>query len=276
MIFISHSTHDDAFVDNLRAALLRRGYETWVDHHDMPTGVLWDDIVEKQISRSDLMILVWSPTAHASENVGVEWREFKSKGRPIFILKLKDAPLPMRLRHINYLDFTNQAFFNEQMTKLLKALPPAPLSVTQSLAQSVLMKAEHEMIELSHKGDTVIRQNRDNIRPNQIFCVFPTQMSRTKAVSMRREKVLIGLGNAVDIDLTDYGAAELGVSRHHAVITLNNTLLYLTDLYSNNGTFVDHYRLPPEVPYPIQSDSLVRLGGLAMRIVFNPDTAATH
>jgi hypothetical protein len=41
MIFISHSTANDGFVDQLAEDLHIRGIQTWVDHRDMPAGSRW-------------------------------------------------------------------------------------------------------------------------------------------------------------------------------------------------------------------------------------------
>src|SRR5690242_3812866 len=42
-----------------------------------------------------------------------------------------------------------------------------------------------------------------------------------------------------DIDLTPYGGSETGVSRTHATIAYKNRVLYITDLGSSNGTYLN-------------------------------------
>ena len=44
-LFISHSSHDDAFVRDLRAALADHGYEVWIDSRELAGGdPLWSEI----------------------------------------------------------------------------------------------------------------------------------------------------------------------------------------------------------------------------------------
>jgi pSer/pThr/pTyr-binding forkhead associated (FHA) protein len=63
-----------------------------------------------------------------------------------------------------------------------------------------------------------------------------------------------------DIDLTDYGGDEGGVSRMHARITQQGGQFYIEDLDSTNYTFVNQQRLQPRQPHPLQDEDEVRFG----------------
>jgi hypothetical protein len=69
-----------------------------------------------------------------------------------------------------------------------------------------------------------------------------------------------------DIDLTTDGALEKGVSRRHAKITRKGTELYLEDLGSVNGTFLNGKRLTPYLPHVLNNKDELRLGKITMRI----------
>jgi pSer/pThr/pTyr-binding forkhead associated (FHA) protein len=69
-----------------------------------------------------------------------------------------------------------------------------------------------------------------------------------------------------DIDLTTDGALEKGVSRRHAKITRKGSELYLEDLGSVNGTFVNGKRLTPYLPHTLSTDDEIRLGKMLMRV----------
>lgn len=69
-----------------------------------------------------------------------------------------------------------------------------------------------------------------------------------------------------DIDLTTDGALEKGVSRRHARITRKGSELYLEDLGSVNGTFVNGKRLTPYLPHTLSTDDEIRLGKMMMRV----------
>jgi pSer/pThr/pTyr-binding forkhead associated (FHA) protein len=72
-----------------------------------------------------------------------------------------------------------------------------------------------------------------------------------------------------DIDLTTDGALEKGVSRRHAKITRKGSELYLEDLGSVNGTFLNGKRLTPYLPHVLSDRDEIRLGKISMRIHLN-------
>lgn len=76
-------------------------------------------------------------------------------------------------------------------------------------------------------------------------------------------------GAPVSIDLTDYGAALLGVSRQHAAILVSQEMYLLQDLGSTNGTWLNEVRLPPHIPRTLKNGDMIRLGQLRIYIVFH-------
>ncbi len=71
-----------------------------------------------------------------------------------------------------------------------------------------------------------------------------------------------------DIDLTVDGALEKGVSRRHARITRKGKNLFLEDLGSVNGTFVNGKRLTPYLPHPLNDNDEIQVGRLVLRVNF--------
>jgi hypothetical protein len=63
-----------------------------------------------------------------------------------------------------------------------------------------------------------------------------------------------------DLDMTPHQAHELGVSRQHAVLTPGNNALFLSDLESKNGTWVNGKYLPPGVRYPLSEGDQIEFG----------------
>lgn len=82
--------------------------------------------------------------------------------------------------------------------------------------------------------------------------------------------------NAPVIDLVDYGAHNLGVSRQHACISRSDQWYYIHDLQSANGTFVNEKRLAPEEPCQLHNGDLVRLGQLLLFVYFNTNDTQGH
>lgn len=69
-----------------------------------------------------------------------------------------------------------------------------------------------------------------------------------------------------DIDLTAFGAVELGVSRLHAAIDRVSGVLALIDLGSRNGTFINGVRLRPDEAYALHQNDVICLGKLVIYV----------
>jgi len=70
------------------------------------------------------------------------------------------------------------------------------------------------------------------------------------------------------VDLTDYDAFTLGISRLHAMIHQTKDGYQILDLESSNGTWHENQRLVPKQPYPIESGDRIRIGRLNMLVFF--------
>jgi hypothetical protein len=68
------------------------------------------------------------------------------------------------------------------------------------------------------------------------------------------------------IDLGPYGALEHGVGRRHARIFVQNGQVYIEDLNSTNGSFVNNARLTPNQAQSLRNGDEVRLGTMILRV----------
>lgn len=76
-------------------------------------------------------------------------------------------------------------------------------------------------------------------------------------------------GSTVDVDLTQFGALKTGVSRVHAVFFRGeNDTLYVADLGSANGTFLNGHQLSVNDPLPVNNGDEISLGKMRMHIYF--------
>ncbi len=78
----------------------------------------------------------------------------------------------------------------------------------------------------------------------------------------------LGARGDTDIDLTPYGAMDRGVSRLHAQLELKDNKLYITDLNSTNGTYLNASRIEPFEARVLHKGDDVILGRLAVQVLF--------
>jgi hypothetical protein len=88
------------------------------------------------------------------------------------------------------------------------------------------------------------------------------------------EELIIGRGgegeaDAPGLDLSLHQAGELGISRQHAALIPGHDALYLVDLDSTNGTWINRRYLAPHQRYPLKPGDRIELGLLhiAVRLV---------
>lgn len=70
----------------------------------------------------------------------------------------------------------------------------------------------------------------------------------------------------VDIDLSELGALDRGVSRRHAALVYYEEKIHLVDLSSVNGSLVNGQRLMSETPYILNDGDQLTLGQLVMTV----------
>jgi len=72
-----------------------------------------------------------------------------------------------------------------------------------------------------------------------------------------------------DVDLTTDDALDKGVSRRHAKITRHDRKVFIEDLGSINGTFVNRKKLIPYLPEALRNGDQLQLGKLMLRVSFS-------
>ncbi len=92
-------------------------------------------------------------------------------------------------------------------------------------------------------------------------------------IALRMEQEFV-LGRAGDltaepmVDLTNYEAFTMGVSRRHAMIKAVEDKYILTDLNSANGTWLNGQRLVPAKLYDLPSGGVITLGRLKLIVIY--------
>lgn len=68
------------------------------------------------------------------------------------------------------------------------------------------------------------------------------------------------------VDLTLFNAFELGVSRKHALLYINQGHVFVEDLGSDEGTHLNDRLLIPFTPYLVPNAAILKLGRLPIKL----------
>ncbi len=128
----------------------------------------------------------------------------------------------------------------------------------------------------SDTGPVIPRRKWGTARfDNQTVIVFHVRgYEKPVKVLFGNEEMVIGRTHedtVVDIDLTEHGAMDAGVSRRHALLRRQNETIVLVDLNSANGTFLNGQRIVANEPRILRDGDEIRLGRLVLRASFEED-----
>src|SRR5947209_7938384 len=119
-LFISYAHADSAFVDRLEADLHKQGFDPWVDRERLVGGVRWRRELQDAVKRAQVLLIVLSPDAVASQNVQIEYDYVLELGKVVIPLYYRQCDLPMELRAIQWIDFRHS--YKQGIQALMQAL----------------------------------------------------------------------------------------------------------------------------------------------------------
>ncbi|RMA64285.1 toll/interleukin-1 receptor domain-containing protein [Ulvibacter antarcticus] len=116
-IFVSYSRADTEYVSKLVVDLRAKGFDVWFDKN-IVGGNEWDNTLEAEIQKSDVMVLILSAASVASENVKDEMSYAMSLDKSVNPIKIEECTIPMRLARKQYTDFTVMGY-EQGITRLV-------------------------------------------------------------------------------------------------------------------------------------------------------------
>lgn len=125
---------------------------------------------------------------------------------------------------------------------------PSPVPASQGFPQPAPQPSAYAPPPLAPRGRLVVVGSN---------VALPFPPGKTEIIIGREDPVS---GVFPDIDLTDHGGDEGGVSRQHARILIQGENFFIEDLNSTNFTFLNQQKLPPRQPQALNSGDEVRLG----------------
>jgi CheY-like chemotaxis protein len=113
------------------------------------------------------------------------------------------------------------------------------------------------------------------VRDDTVAIIVAGHTDRPFTITLRKPMTFGRAANgnpSTHVDLSRYGAADMGVSRVHMMMRHENGHFYVEDAGSLNGTYVNGQHIQPNQPFEIRSGQEVRCGQLSMYVYFLSDT----
>ncbi len=103
-IFLSYSRREAPFVDSLANALEALNYHVWLDYRSLVPARPWAGQIDDGIVNADVVVLLVSKEALASEYVGLEWQRAIELNKRIVLALFEAVPLPPDLAAREWVD----------------------------------------------------------------------------------------------------------------------------------------------------------------------------
>lgn len=124
-IFISYTRSDAKFAQQLSHQLQERNFEVWTDALLTPGTTTWAEEMSQAIETTlatGVMIVLLSKSSLRSKYVLAEIETAQQRRGMILPILLEQAEIPIRLKHLKYLDVSHFASRAEQLDQSYKAL----------------------------------------------------------------------------------------------------------------------------------------------------------
>ena len=111
-IFICYS-NDKKFARNIQKKLSENNIDTWYDVCIPKDDIDYHKIIEDEIYKSDILLLVADEHSTKSHYVTYEWAFALGKAKSIILLYKEECEIHKRLSTYNFIDFRNRCKWKE-------------------------------------------------------------------------------------------------------------------------------------------------------------------
>ena len=128
-VFISYASEDSAFAKRVERRLVEAGHHATIDKAILHAGEVWRDKLDQAIKASEVMLVIMTPDARASDYVAYEWAFALGAGVRIVPIRLKAAPFHHRLDELQHVDFSGRQRPWEDLVRQIQT-PAEPRTTT--------------------------------------------------------------------------------------------------------------------------------------------------
>jgi len=133
-VFLSHRSPDKDWAEKLGSRLRENGVNAWLDKWEIEPGDSIVDRIDSGLARSDCLLLVLTPDSVRSSArwVRKEWQAYlsgrlsRTGSKRLIPLLVRNTRMPAVLQDIKYIDFRNEADFDDRFVDLYKTLSKVP------------------------------------------------------------------------------------------------------------------------------------------------------
>lgn len=284
-IFLSYARDDRSvarlFADNLAAD----GFSVWWDA-SLHSGETFDEVIEQRLRDAKAVVVLWSPRSVASRWVRAEATLADRRNKLVpAIIEPCDRPIIFELTHAadlaDWKGDTNEPRWKTFLLDL-RRLVDADKRQEQLEAQSPA-QAQPPAVAKREEGSSGAHAPRWAPPPEAEEVAVSDARSSGEVHFLEMEPgQLVGdpipihsssmrIGRSAPADVV---LPHKSVSREHCVVGLANDELFVTDLNSTNGTYIDGVRISRVTILPV--GSILQIGQVAMKHAVRTNTSATH
>jgi hypothetical protein len=242
--FISYPRINTDFALKLALDLREAGFQIWLDQLDIPTGVRWDDEIEKALNDCEIFMVVLTPAAINSNNVKDEIGYAIDNHKHIFPVLLEPCNIPLRLRRFQYVDFSalDHESGVEKAKKILTSLIKEPTVPRIPTNDPHLEKPEPE---LANKKSYKNQANSDH----PATLMYLVDISGSMNATMRDGKTRIDVAkNAIQIAYAQMIQRSMRQGKIHpryrvGMIAYSDEIY---DVYGNLGSIISIDKIKDE------------------------------
>ena len=131
VIFISYAKEDNKKANELYKRLKSKGFNPWIDDHDLLPGYNWDKEIKSAISSSRVFLLVVSSKVLSKRGyiqkeikTALEYAETFPEGDIYFIpIRIEECEVPESIQKWQWVDLFKYGGFNKLVNAIEKAVP---------------------------------------------------------------------------------------------------------------------------------------------------------
>jgi hypothetical protein len=277
-IFLSYARHDQSIARMFADSLVLEGFTVWWDA-SLRSGETFDEVIEKELRHAKAVIVLWSPRSVASRWVRAEATLADRRNKLVpAIIEECDRPIIFELTHAADLcDWEGDTSDPRWKTFVLdlrrlvdaevRAVGPLghPARPQAQILEPAVVEPEPATAPTLLAQRPIKHDDGGDQQSSELHCLEmePCELIGDP-VAINSSSMRIGRCAPAEVILP-----HKSVSREHCVIGLANDELFVTDLNSTNGTYVDGTRISRAAILPV--GSILTVGEVSLRHAVRTD-----